>query len=251
MNQSTDQKAREKFFLERAKSIYPDFPVGELLPSESPDFLVKAGWGTLGIEIIDFVRGQNAGGSKLREGEKTCDRIVNRAKMKFEEQKYIPLQVRFNWTTPPLPNRKLESKLIAEIVNVVNTFAPQEIYQPAVLMEELDKFYIGNFINRISILRKKPGLKSMWANTEAGIIGVSIDELQDIISGKESKLDTYLQKCSSMWLLIVADGEHISSSSDLGEEVQSHVFRGKFNKVLFYDSFRNSITELSIEASGP
>jgi hypothetical protein len=249
MKNSPSKKEQEKYYLERARSIYADFPLGELLSTEEPDFLVNAERGVLGIELTNFIRGQGNKGSKLRQSEVTCDRIVSLAQIKFEQRGQNPLQVRFNWNTYALPNKREENRIIAEIVEVVGRFAPQDTYQSVVLMEELHGLYLGNFISRISILRKNPASKSLWANTEAGIIGVSTGELQDIISSKEEKLGTYLQKCSSIWLLIVADGQHVSSNSDLGEEVRRHVFRGTFDKVLFYDSFENWIAELKIEAN--
>ena len=242
------KKDRERYFLERAKSAYADFPIGELLSTETPDFLVKTDCEVLGIELTNFIRWQCGTGSELREIEMTHDRVVNSAQKKFERKWPVSLQVRFNWAPHPLSNRKEEQRITSEIVEVVNKFVSEEIYQPVILIEELGRFYLGKFINRISILRKNPTSKSLWANTEAGVIGISISELQSVISDKENKINLYLQKCSSIWLLIVADGEHISSSSDLGEDVGSYIFRSNFDKVLFYDSFQHRVVELNVEA---
>ena len=51
LNRRTLQKAREWAYLQRLRENLTDFPEGEVLPSEHPDFLIKAQPRWIGIEI--------------------------------------------------------------------------------------------------------------------------------------------------------------------------------------------------------
>lgn len=54
MDQVTLQKERERAFLDKFRSCYEDFTVGEIINSESPDFIVENGEACTGIEVTEF-----------------------------------------------------------------------------------------------------------------------------------------------------------------------------------------------------
>jgi hypothetical protein len=63
------KKALERLSLEEAAAIYPDFPSGNVIETERPDFLISSDSRVTGIEVVNYVRGQGAGGSADRRNE--------------------------------------------------------------------------------------------------------------------------------------------------------------------------------------
>jgi hypothetical protein len=46
---------------------------------------------------------------------------------------------------------------------------------------------------------------------------VKVNELQELLAWKYTKVPEYLQRCDDVWLVIVADGSYISSTAELSE----------------------------------
>src|ERR1051326_4176007 len=49
---------------------------------------------------------------------------------------------------------------------------------------------------------------------------ITHDELQNIATGKEKRIQSYRQRCSDVWLLIVVNGFRISSMAQLPKELR-------------------------------
>ena len=79
------------------KESFAEFPAGVIAEHEEPDFLVHGEERVVGIEIVHYVRGYSANGSKLRWREELQDQVVRSAKQKFEAEFHTPLSVRFHW----------------------------------------------------------------------------------------------------------------------------------------------------------
>ena len=54
LNRQTLQKAREWEYLQRFRENFADFPEGEVVLSEHPDFLIKTQPRWIGIELIEY-----------------------------------------------------------------------------------------------------------------------------------------------------------------------------------------------------
>ncbi|MCA1576389.1 MAG: hypothetical protein LC794_03375 [Acidobacteria bacterium] len=117
-----------------------------------------------------------------------------------------------------------------------------EIYE-SVTLEPDYRLRIGDFISRIGIKRKHLG-KNAWSNVEVGPAEAYAVELQGVISSKNEKIVSYLKKCSEVWLIIVADGQRISSSGELNMRERQARFTSEFKKVLYYYADSESVIEL-------
>ena len=74
LNRRTLQKAREQAYLQRFRENLVDFPEGEVVPSEHPDFLIKAQPRWIGIELTEYVQKPD-GGSPMR-AQASCVAIL-------------------------------------------------------------------------------------------------------------------------------------------------------------------------------
>jgi hypothetical protein len=241
------KKHQELWFVNKVRLLYPAFPVGELVSHEEPDFLIGREGEKLGIEMTLFIRGEGQHGSVLRQYEATQKRLADMAKKEFEQTSSIALCVHLHWLRSQ-PRRAEAVTIASELAKIVSQNIPTEIYATTTIdLNEYNHFdLIGKYITRISIMRLKSTSKSLWSSIEAGFVGVNTSDIQAIISAKSAKVGAYIKHCDRVWLVIVADGTHISSSVELDKAVVAHKFPSRFEKVLFYDVFSQLVHELPV-----
>ena len=243
----TAKKDRERYYLERVKAIYTDFPSGEIKETERPDFLIESETSVTGLDVVDYIREQGERGSPLRHKERVCDKTADMARSTFEAQNQVPLQVLFHWFWHSKPNADERKKIANQIAQLVSRNVPQEIYDRVYIdPDEEGTTSLGDFLTRISIKRLKPSAKSSWSNVEGGFVEVEAKELQQLISSKEKNIEAYRNNCVAAWLVIVADATYISSTNELKSSVSQYVFTTKFDKVLFYNHLNQSVISLTI-----
>jgi hypothetical protein len=236
------KKHREKQHLAKVKLLYAAFPRGVVIECEEPDFLVTNEEINCGIELVEYVRGQGKGGSPIRWREELHEQTIVLAKSKHEAQSAIAVSVHVHW----FHHRELRSgdvdRIADEICKIVNSCQPLELNE-GVAIEPDYRTDISDYVSRVSIRRRSSG-KTIWSNVEVGPAQADAVELQRIISSKNEKVNSYLTKCSEVWLVIVADGKRISSSGELSLRERQTKFESEFKKVLYYDAETESVTEL-------
>lgn len=235
---SSSKKLRERLFVEHFRAAYSDFPEGDIFDSESPDFLIYAYDRTVGIEIVEFFRGQSSQGSALHQ-EVLRKRFTKAAQQQYVAVNNMPVLVTLSWSA----NRQLSKRIVPDLAAYAARLVAQWTTQLA-QDEEYGELKIGweslqgtpleDLLNYIKI-RRFPGAKTFWSTPEAGFIGVSASELQAIISSHDAKVDKYLEHCDSVWLLIVSEGYFMASTLSWDEDVVRHAFDFKFNRVFIYD----------------
>lgn len=240
------KKARERFLLKEVAALSADFPSGDLDDHEGPDFLVQEGSRTLGIEIMDYIRGQSSGESVARRNEVLWQRIANVARDKFESTHPIPLWVLFQWGHR-YPRLADVQRLGASASSLIAEHIPQEPSTSSrVGYEELENTPLEEFVSSINVSRVRNQKQSGWSFVGAAFIGLQVDEIQSLISSKDKRRDAYLKKCASVWLIIVADGTGISSNVSLSDNVLGHRYHSQFERVLFYDRPNQKVVPLLI-----
>lgn len=236
------KKDRENRYIEKVKLLYAKFPPGSVVSDEEPDFLVTNEQTTCGIELVQYVRGQGKGGSPIRWREELHHQIIVLAKSKYEAQSAIPVSVHLHW----FHHRELRGtdvdRISDDICELVINCRPLEINE-SVGIEPDYRAHISDFISRVSIRRRGSG-KSVFSNFEVGPAEAYAVELQRLISSKNEKVSSYLKKCSQVWLVIVADGQRISSSGELSLRERQTKFESEFKKILYYDAESECVIEL-------
>ena len=236
------KKDREKGYLEKVKLLYAKFPRGSVVACEEPDFLVTNEQTRCGVEIVQYVRGQGKDGSPIRWREELHDQIIVAAKSKYEARSAIPVSVHLHW----FHHRELRGndvdRISDEICKLVIDWRPLKINE-SVGFEPDYKRDVSDFISRVSIRRRASG-KSVWSNVEVGPAQADAVELQRLISSKNERVSSYLKKCSEVWLVIVADGQRISSSGELSLRERQTKFESEFNTILYYDAEGECVIEL-------
>lgn len=236
------KKEWERRYFDRVKSLYGGLPSEMVIACEEPDFLVWNGEKNCGIEIVQYVRGQGRDGSRLRWREELHNQIVASAKLKHEARSPIVLSVHVHW----FHHRELRGSDVEwvsdELSKLVSEYELLAINE-SIAIEPDYRAQINDFITRVSLRRRSSG-RNAWSNVEVGPAEADGRELQDLISLKNVKVNTYLKKCSEVWLIIVADGQRISSSGELNNGVRQMKFESEFDNVLYFDAEAESVIEL-------
>lgn len=90
-------KARERWYLDRFASTCKDFPAGQLIESEKPDFLIESHEERVGIELTRYYVPLPVGGRPPQEQEALRSRIIREAKdtIKSTDKRRFHVNVQF------------------------------------------------------------------------------------------------------------------------------------------------------------
>jgi len=240
----SEKKIKEKIYLEEIKRHFSDFPEGEVIAQESPDFVILSDSGKIGIELVEFIRGQNQGGQNLRKIEQDREKILKIAQSKFESRNQVPLYVNTFWTFRKPLNRKEIDLLANSLVEIIEEQMPKEIHGHVMIgYEYLMNTNLYGYCHSIWCYRQTE--KSRWVFPEAGFVGLSTEEIDNLIERKTKKLPGYSKNCDKVWLIIVCEGNHISSIVD-PDYVITQKFETKFDKLLLYVRDDNVVYDLQL-----
>ena len=71
--------------------------------------------------------------------------------------------------------------------------------------------------------------------------------VQTVISQKDQKVSEYRKKCRNLWLLIVADNNHLSSIFSPDDDFDHAIFQTLFDRIFILDVFGNLVREVRVE----
>jgi len=128
LNWQTLQKAREWAYLLRFRGKFADFPEGEVVPSEHPDFLIKAQPRWIGIELTEYhVQEPDKGwGSPMRALEGTEDKVLRTASEQYQSKGLSPVVVSVLWHPHQALDRRRIPELAADLANLVQEHLPEQ-----------------------------------------------------------------------------------------------------------------------------
>lgn len=212
------KKVRERLFLDEVAGLYSEFPCGAINASERPDFLIAGCSGVIGIELVDYVRGQTQGDSQYRRDEVLRQRIADAAMDAFEVAHKDPLMVHFHW----YPHRYLRSahveQLAAEAAAVISTAIPASLFgQVTVDYHGLEQTELSRYCHSIIVTRVRDQEQTLWSSVNAGFVSVQAIEIQYLVASKERKLSEYLLQCDDAWWLMSSNraaAVWVASTSD-------------------------------------
>ncbi len=246
MSNRNRQKLLERFFLDRFREGYAGFPQGEIKCSERPDFLVLGREQTIGIEVQEYARGssKDEGSIQRRDGE-LKRRVEAKAITAYELRSSTPVLTWLQWNLNVSLEKNTVDKVANDVAEIVAWFVAQNDSDKITIdWEDLENSPSKNVVDSVRIMKLSPGTSSFFTSVEAGFVTVTPEELQKVIDDKNALADGYLEKCDTMWLLIVAEGLHVASTASLTDAARQHVYQSRFERVFFFDSFSRVITSL-------
>jgi hypothetical protein len=193
------QKEEERVHFYEFKKLYSGFPQGTVDDNrEEPDFLIKTTNAVIGVEHIDYIRdakmGSQSGGSLLRKAEISRDEFVKTVEKHFNAKHLEPLIVSFSWYGNKLPDKRSMTNLAEYTVRIIESELPLKLSSyKSIDPEKLENTPLEDCLHSITISRPAKLERSSWLNNEIGWTELQTDEIYDLVSGKEKKIDSYLR----------------------------------------------------------
>jgi hypothetical protein len=248
-NRQAVQKAREGAHLRRFRDHFAGFPEGEVVSSESPDFLIKAQPRWIGIELTEYhVQDPDEGhGSRMRAQEKTEDRVLLTASEQHQSKGLPPVAVYVLWNPHRAFSRRRIQELATVLADLVQEYLPVLGHEVAIHRRHPERRSLPEEVGSLTVDRRINFSKNSWTSVRAGFVPtLTPPELQKIMQDKEAKVPSYRQECQEVWLLIVAHGFEPSTFGELGPQQEDHEFESSFDRVFFLHHADEYVAELRV-----
>ena len=241
------KKTRELIHLEHFKEIFPFFPEGEIEKTEKPDFIVHAPHKHLGNEHTEMFQPGDPHGESMQAQDSLAQRVVDKANQLYLQNNSQPLLVQILFKPRGIMGKQDVQRIAKMVVHLIEE-TPIEAGSPNTLRRTRENSeYFPKEIAMVHVYSHPNGKENRWVCSSIGFVPqLASEQLQEKIDKKEQKLDSYISKCSEVWLLIVADDLRIPSSVDLTMLAATHHYITRFDRVFFFWNASRRYVELQL-----
>lgn len=234
------KKRHERAHFELFAELFPEVPGGFPLRlsshDDNPDFLVKSGDRTIGIEHTELFKRRVRSAKRPytpAELEGIQQGIIRKAR-EFYASRGLPPATVTVWFYPSMKHTRFVSGRSEAMGAELSQFVAEWIRVPHLANEWPRP---GDRIPEISHLSIYEG-NSSWTKGNPSLVGPpSVSELQRTIDEKNIKHDVYRQKCDECWLLIAADKFNPAQGFDFTHDGCALTYRyaSRFERVFFLE----------------
>ncbi len=242
-----EKKQLEVLMMHYFRECHPEFPKGQLIASESPDFILKLKTKQrIGIEITRLnPLNSRVPDMSLLEQQKIQDRIIESARLLFLQSSSLKLFVKFLFADAiPLE----EEREISVTVSLADA-----IRKTVQLRKTNGFFYLSVVDNLLPhgiegiLIVYHPSMKvSIWERSNN--LGISEDVIGDLhqsILKKDEKLLLYRrQNLNSYWLIIITDRLRGVKKYNIHDKMRNHIFKSRFQHVFLFDLAKSTVLSL-------
>jgi hypothetical protein len=221
---------------------HENFPDGEILAGENPDFTITQPHRKFGIELRDIYV-DLPGRAPMQWQERLKDRIVERARELYANAGGPPVRVIFSFANTDYRESEIEG-LAQDLSKCVPLSLASSTEDTILGHREGGNCWLSGLM---SIVGRAPQWWERddppWNASHGGTVYASKDFLQAAIDRKESRLNDYRKSaCDEFWLLLVVPG--FAASSSLRPPDASYSFKSSFDRVFWFQLQDMEIVEL-------
>ncbi len=248
MNENSRKKQIERRQLGLFRNIFPDFPKGEIVSAEKPDFLVKGETQNFGIEITELHREPSNNGITLQAQDELLKRICTKAEQIHVEKGILPVHVVLHFDDSFL----LKKRHIAELSNWIAEYIEDHIPVMGEIVQE-EKFIQSSCdfpeaIWRIQIIGLSEEEKSVfWSPHAISVLDITPEQIQRTLDKKKALYQSYRAQAEEVWLLIPYETGKPSTVFNSHEPSKDCKYESPFQKVFLMNCFMRSFSEISIK----
>lgn len=251
------QKEIERRHLHSFHHLCVDFPAGDLIEGETPDFVIITPTGkTIGIEHTQVFKKPGADNTAEQPDEATKDFITTAAKRHAELLELPSAHVALFFNAQYLRRdtgakqrffTKAEKQSIAESIAV---FVGKHMPAQGCSVECDWRPGQPRQVDLIQINRIYPVDRHIWRWPEFKIIQYNaIERLQDAITKKCKVYAPCLCECDECWLLVVADLFQSSGNIHPDATSLSNIYISPFSRIYFLDFGLGRVSRLNTRPS--
>ncbi len=246
-NKETEELGWFLRFQAKCKDCPKEIPIQSTTSSGRPDIYLPDS--KLAIEITRFFSDQTEKESKLKKLQSIRDSILERAQQIYSEKSQSRLSVGVFWQgEAPLEN-EYDFKLLAfALVDAVHEATKHFESAVSLEWEQLKDTPLCHHVDCIQIQKLNGNGRSLWQHSMFGGFSAHPQAIKTSLQKKESNVPRYRKFCSTVWLLIVADGSQIHSQIDGSDPALNSIFQSSFDRVFIYDVFEGWIKEIRLNA---
>jgi hypothetical protein len=240
---SAAKKQEELGYLNSLRHFCGDFPDGQIVCAETPDFIIETDGQRIGVEVTKVFLNDGNQKTSIQSIEAARDRTTSLARNFAIELGTSPLSVTlfFNWTLPL--HRRRETAIARAVARTVHESLP-----PIGENADLECHY-GSIppreVDQILINRADPVDDHEWKWMEfSRIERDATTYLSNAINRKARKFHFCLNKCDECWLLVVANSFRRSGNIKPNEQSFSHLYLSPFTRTYFFDNGLGRLTLL-------
>ena len=242
-------KREELADLKQFRSQIDDFPAGEVVPDEEPDFVILSPSVRIGVEHTRLFKSAGSDKYPAQAEESQRREVVSMARQLYELRALPPLRVSIFFGRLQFMNSSERFEFARAIANCVVQNLPQAESQTRVEWAPDRSNGLPGKVDHINIHRREIQRVGRWYDPQAGfVLEDARDLIQEAISKKAKRYSDYMKKVGECWLLLVADGMKPSSMIRPDEEAIAAQYVSPFARTYFMRCVDPTIIQLSTEA---
>jgi hypothetical protein len=246
----SSKKRIESAYLESFKALFTNFPLGQIEPTEEPDFLVHEVGSVLGIELTELHRKSPEDELPQQAGQAMRQRVVNRAREIFERSGHPQIHASVLLRDTPHISKAQVEPLALTISNLVAQNLPDYDSSPIELPGWEIESPFPDFIHQIKVYRIAGLTRSFFSCPgSTWIATLAPEDIERVLALKEPKYTSYRNRCSRAWLLINADISSMSTWFEFESDALARHYCSSFDRVFLLRHFGQKLYELHIAAS--
>lgn len=232
------QKIFESHYLYAFKKHFSEFPSGEILAGEEPDFVVDDpnSGRSCGIEVANFYISDGSDFKSEQRQKAARVRLLRKIEKDYStvaSQPYV-FYIDFDPRMPILDDLNRHKEIVHAIRNLVSSKTKVSLYRPFVQFPEIRHIYA----------ELKSGSVSEWnLNQVYEVPLVDWSRVSTIIEGKSNKVKSY-QPCDRYWLLLVIESWDPAQDQVFPNNVSQNLVISPFERVFIYKTVTNEVVEL-------
>ena len=242
---NSDKKQKERAQLEQLRSLIADFPVGEVIGDEEPDFLIR-GERTVGIELTELHRLPAAGQAPAQETQSLHERAIRRASDVYVAAGHPPVECNFQFREPV---SKADVPRLAQVLaDLVARIRPEMDEQCSEEFTWDNRDYFPEVLTYVSV-RRYPAIEKTFfgAAGPAPAVPLRVEDVKRVVQAKEGKIPSYRQRCDEVWLVIVVDSEFTSTWFHGDDGSLDSPVGSRFSRILLLSRIGGTVRAMRVE----
>ena len=242
-----EKKQLEILLINYFRECFSDFPGGKIIPSESPDFIIRLKSNNhLGIELTRLNPVNAKAPDEYATGQiELREKIINTAKSLFENSSPLKLFVKFIFSeNVPLSSEK-------ELITAVHTantirLSVANIKPGQLFFKTVNRTEKGSELKKIFIASHPSLRSSIWERSNnLGITENITDDILLSVKKKEEKLRLYQkQRLNYYWLIITSDRLRGLNRHKLADLAGTTSLNSHFQHIFLFDIIKSKVYQL-------
>lgn len=242
-----NKKQVEVLLIDYFRECYEEFPKGKIVPSESPDFLVKMrNTHLLGIELTRLNPANALPVSDIVQAEIDFqEQLILKTKEHFEGACQLNLFVKFLFSEKEIIAPERELSIVVRIALLIKEQVKHKD-RKSFFKETIYKSQLPEGFEELVIIYHQGLETSVWERSNnLGVSNDVVDDIRKAIQKKDEKLRLYQkQRLNYYWLLITTDRLRGIRSFNLPNKINNQEFYSRFQHVFLFDLVKGEIFDL-------